>query len=229
METLRFADLAGMITLLRKNSFFFIPFFIFLFGALILIFSFPREEIFYFINKKHHPIADWFFTYYTYIGDGIFYSVILLLLLFFSYRQFLVTAICFLFSALLTQGLKHFFALPRPGKYFMDATDIYFIPGLEMHINHSFPSGHTTSAFTLFTLLSLMAKKKWTGFVYFFLALTAGFSRMYLAQHFIEDVLAGALLGTFLSVLVFWWLNKESNLVNRYTWIDHALWRRKNK
>ena len=63
----------------------------------------------------------------------------------------------------------------------------------------SFPSGHTTHAFLMVTLLAgffpvlLLPALVW--------ALLVGISRVYLGVHYLSDVLAGALLGTFCGIL----------------------------
>lgn len=66
--------------------------------------------------------------------------------------------------------------------------------------DYSFPSGHTASSFTAFTVILLYCP------VYFsipalLVASTIGFSRVYLRVHFLSDVIAGAVLGTVLGVL----------------------------
>ncbi len=57
----------------------------------------------------------------------------------------------------------------------------------------SFPSGHTTTAFALATVLSVWYPK-WT-LAWLVLAAMVGWSRIVLGAHFPADVLAGALLG----------------------------------
>jgi membrane-associated phospholipid phosphatase len=59
----------------------------------------------------------------------------------------------------------------------------------------SFPSGHTSSAFTLATSLSLDYPKWYVIVPAYTWAGTVGYSRMHLGVHYPSDVLAGALIG----------------------------------
>ena len=65
-----------------------------------------------------------------------------------------------------------------------------------MHGFLSFPSGHTGAAFTGFFLLAAWARDARVAAACFAGAAVAGFSRIYLVQHFFADVYAGALIGT---------------------------------
>ena len=69
----------------------------------------------------------------------------------------------------------------------------------------SFPSGHSTSAFSVFLLLTILSSKKSWGYFLLLLAVATAYSRVYLAQHFVEDVYAGSLLGTILTLVVTSW------------------------
>ncbi|VAW25076.1 hypothetical protein MNBD_BACTEROID01-819 [hydrothermal vent metagenome] len=61
----------------------------------------------------------------------------------------------------------------------------------------SFPSGHTTSAFSVATIFALQYKDtKWVPLVAYGLAGLAGISRVYENRHWASDVFAGAILGT---------------------------------
>lgn len=69
--------------------------------------------------------------------------------------------------------------------------------------HHSFPSGHTTTAFTIATALSLIFPKWWPAFYAY--AITVGFARIGAWDHYPSDVLAGALYGTVLTLMLFHW------------------------
>jgi membrane-associated phospholipid phosphatase len=59
----------------------------------------------------------------------------------------------------------------------------------------SFPSGHTSMAFSTATSLSLSYPKWYVITPSFMWAVTVGYSRMYLGVHYPTDVLAGAVIG----------------------------------
>lgn len=92
-------------------------------------------------------------------------------------------------TSLLNTALKLIFKRPRPFKLHVSFTPVY-MPG-----GYSFPSGHTSSAFSTATALS-RAYPKWYVIAPAMLwAGTVGYSRMYLGVHNPSDVMAGALLG----------------------------------
>jgi membrane-associated phospholipid phosphatase len=61
---------------------------------------------------------------------------------------------------------------------------------------YSFPSGHTSLAFSTATTLSLQYHKWYVTVPAYLWAGTVGYSRMYLGRHYPTDVLAGAAIGT---------------------------------
>lgn len=77
------------------------------------------------------------------------------------------------------------------------------IQRLSSDFTPSFPSGHTTSAFCTATSLSLMYPKWYVIVPAYSWATMVGYSRMHLGMHYPFDVLAGALLGTGVSILSF--------------------------
>jgi undecaprenyl-diphosphatase len=67
-------------------------------------------------------------------------------------------------------------------------------------VDHSFPSGHTTAIFSV--IMPFVMHAPYLGLILLPLALTIGYSRMYLGLHYPSDVAAGALLGSISGVLI---------------------------
>jgi len=67
---------------------------------------------------------------------------------------------------------------------------------------HSFPSGHTSMAFSLATSLSLRYSSPGTVVPLYLWAGFVGYSRIYLGLHYPSDVLVGAFVGTVVAVLI---------------------------
>ena len=89
----------------------------------------------------------------------------------------------------LTTAIKKIVRRPRP--YHNLKINVISRPS-----SYSFPSGHTSSAFTTATALS-QAYPKWYVVVPAYLwATSTGYSRMYLGVHYPTDVAVGGLLGT---------------------------------
>lgn len=149
------------------------------------------------LNAWHNPWLDWFFKYFTHLGDGIAFGVLIVAFLFINRKIALKLTIAgiliaifvsFLFKQVIFDGAE------RPYAYF-DAEKLALVSGVEMGTINSFPSGHTTTIFAIFFLLRGHLKKTWQQYLYWSIPVLIGFSRMYLSQHFLIDVLAGGLLG----------------------------------
>lgn len=80
--------------------------------------------------------------------------------------------------------------------------------------SYSFPSGHTSMAFSTATMLSLQYPKWYVIAPSFLYAGAMGYSRMYLGRHYPSDVFAGALVGVGSSFLCYklnkWLLGKRA-------------------
>ncbi|MFM9909596.1 MAG: phosphatase PAP2 family protein [Chitinophagaceae bacterium] len=139
----------------------------------------------------------------TFLGDGIFaLMVFFFLLLIKKTRPAIEVLISFICSGLLAQFLKFIFHAPRP-KAFLEASQYSkFFEGVTNSGWNSFPSGHTTTAFAVATILAFYSTNTRVAVFYLLLALLVGYSRIYLGHHFLEDVLAGAVLGLISSCLV---------------------------
>jgi len=178
--------------------------FFFLVGLIILLAK-GKTASFMMLNPFHQTLLDYFFIGFTYLGDGIFtVAIIILLMALRRWNQAWQLLTAFLLSALLAQVFKELFHMPRPLEVFNHGEYGYFIEGITNHGHASFPSGHSTSVFTLATMLAIFETNKKMNIFYLLTAVAVGYSRIYLGQHFLTDVLMGSCLGVLSSLLVHW-------------------------
>lgn len=104
-------------------------------------------------------------------------------------------------SGLIAQVLKYYIVEPRPAILLKDSGYRYFIDDVTLHNLHAFPSGHTASAFALATVLAFALRNNKYSILLLLGAILVGYSRIYLAEHFLDDVLAGALIGVVSAVV----------------------------
>jgi len=111
-------------------------------------------------------------------------------------------------TSVLVQLLKKgvFAPSPRPMSVIpIDQTLLTSVVDLPMQF--AFPSGHTTAAFTLFTLLALHYRRASIQIAAAIAAILVGISRIYLMVHWVTDIIAGALLGMSIALLTFAFFN----------------------
>lgn len=197
--------------LLRRNRYFFLPYALALVVVGTLQLCYSQEQLMQWVNTRNSLTADVFFTYATYMGDGAFFVLICLIVLIYDRRAGAMAFASFALSSLTSVFLKQV-AFPkslRPLKFFEHSTyEYHIIKGLNIYSYNSFPSGHSTSAFAVFSLLAFIDGRKERGWFFALLALLTAYSRVYLFQHFVEDVFVGSLVGTTASVIVYLSLRK---------------------
>ena len=181
----------------RKSKWYFsVLFLLFLIGSLLLV-VYGKGKSFMLLNQYHTSSLNDFFTYYTHVGDGLFsLCIVVLLFLVKKKKEALAVLLSFLISGLLAQILKNLITSPRPKLFFTSDQYAQFIEGVTLSNNSSFPSGHTTSAFAVATVLILLIQNKSWQLPILIAATLVGYSRIYLGQHFLTDVLIGAFIGT---------------------------------
>lgn len=91
-------------------------------------------------------------------------------------------------------------------------------PDLIDHLDHqtsfSYPSGHATSAATVYLLLAWLAPPRWRPFAWALAAamiILNGFSRIMLGVHWASDIVGGTMLGTAFALLGAWWVARPPN------------------
>jgi membrane-associated phospholipid phosphatase len=192
---------------------FLIPYLAILAGCLTIKFLYTRSQIYFFINGLHTGWGDVVFPFFTILGDGLSLIVLALIIGLFSYRRAFLLLTAYGFTALVAQALKFMFDMPRPYLYFQTQhSKMYFIKGINMLSYHSFPSGHTVTAFSACITLAYLFKNKWMDLLMLTLACCIGYSRMYLSQHFFEDVTAGSAVGVFVTLFWLYYLDNRQFL-----------------
>jgi membrane-associated phospholipid phosphatase len=191
--------------LVKSNLSFLLPYAVFLFAGMILMLLSTKSSIHLHFNAFHNSFLDPFCTLVTNLGEGPIVTLVFIILLTVKYRFALVVGLSNIVSALITQGLKHtlFSDVVRPKKFFEGIHDLYFVPGVENWEYNSFPSGHTTCAFALYFALALITENRFYKLLLFFIALIVGYSRIYLSQHFFEDVYAGSIVGVSTTFIIY--------------------------
>jgi membrane-associated phospholipid phosphatase len=201
-----------MFRILREYRLAFMLYGSFLLTGLLLIASMPKVELHSWMNSQHVPFLDWLFRFLTLLGDGWFAAGISVILLMVKFRYALMTAASALVSGILVQVLKRvvFSGMDRPASFLELMPGLDLVSGVDLHHHLSFPSGHATTAFAVLVIAGLISPRKWHANLIMLLACLAGFSRVYLSQHFLVDVMAGSLIGLF-SALLFYWYFKGLN------------------
>ncbi len=203
----------GFLTLHKWFSY---PYLLLVLVCSYFIAVFTKAEIHIFINQFHSPVADVFFKYITYMGDGIFIPIYFLILIMVKYRYALLLVLVFLISGLVVQILKRGFfedAL-RPAEYLKDIS-LYLVSGVKQHCCKSFPSGHTATAFSVMVCFAFAFKSNVAKLLSLTMACLIAFSRVYLSQHFLVDIVVGSVIGVLVSVYGNYFLGKVHN-----AWID---------
>ena len=125
--------------------------------------------------------------------------VLALLIMRKKWKTMLLFVGAIVFSTMLFAFLKNLVGRPRPDLIYQLITETSF----------SFPSGHTTTAFTLYPIIALIFgqmtknQKAQVGIFLFaiLLASLVGISRVYLGVHYLTDVVGGMLIGLGTTIL----------------------------
>jgi len=199
-------------SIIADNRKFLLCYGFFFLAGLIFLLTEGKAATFRYLNPYHYTLLDEFFIRFTWLGDGLFaVGVIALLLILRRWGQACQVLSAFLLSALLAQILKNVFSMPRPREFFLPGEYLYFIPGITLNGHASFPSGHSTSIFALATMLAIFEPNKRLNIFYVLVAVAVGYSRIYLGQHFLTDVLMGSFLGVMTAIGIRWLFLEKFN------------------
>jgi membrane-associated phospholipid phosphatase len=204
-----------MLSLLKSNSAFFIPYSIFLLCGGVFLICLSKTDIAMHINGCHNVVADSFFKYYTNVGLGWLILPVVFMLAFVRLRYVIIAFVSFLITFIINDTLKQIAGTPRPVEVFAQLhQSLYLVSGVDLYYWNSFPSGHTAIAFSLFLVLALCYRSKILKFLFFIMAFLVAYSRMYLSEHFLADVYVASIIGVTVTLFSYSmginlaWLNK---------------------
>jgi membrane-associated phospholipid phosphatase len=197
------------------NSWFAVPVMVFFIIGLLVMYRLPYgAEILYFNAWRNEPLNT-FFRYVTMLGEPSAFGVAIALLALMQKWRF---AALVLLTGLATIPVQYYIkdvcAVDRPITYFeaIGKRDyLVLVPKERLNTGQtSYPSGHTTGAFVLYSLLTLIFGRTLpiVGLVFSWTAILVALSRVFLVQHFVPDVLAGAVLGMVLAH-IFWGVGEK--------------------
>jgi len=130
---------------------------------------------------------------FSQIGNGLT-SLAIAVILFFASERLLAYELILgtLTLWLVVELVKFLIHRPRPFIRLTQARIVGYRP-----IGRSFPSGHTSEAFFMATLIAPhFHANAWVVFLLYAIALLVGITRLYVGAHYPRDVLAGAILGS---------------------------------
>ncbi len=187
---------------LYDNRYFFLIILLFYLYGLFRLLSYSKIDNHLFFNRMvGNVVIDTFFKYLTTFGDGLFLIIIVVLWVFKNVRQSLILLFSYAIAGGLVAILKNYvFDEARPHyvfDYFHKDTIVKYVQGVDLLALNSFPSGHSTTAFVLFSFMAFVFKNHAAKISFAVLAILVAFSRVYLSQHWFNDILAGSFIGLF--------------------------------
>ena len=185
------------------------------------------DEILYFNVWRVEPLNS-LFRFATLLGEVWAYGFFTLWLLFVGrYRYIILILVAGLLVLPLQYYVKDAIGTDRPLTYFEKIErmqEVTRVAGVELNSGKtSFPSGHTIGAFALYSVLAMIfaEKKPRYGAIFALLGAFTALSRIFLVQHFLADVLFGAILGILVGEIVAWL--SRAPAFKRAKWLDGNL------
>lgn len=171
-----------------------------------------NRDLFLFFNHWQQIIPGVVWAHFTTFGDA---AVAMAMMLPFAVRRpdiLRAVMIALVLGTILTVGLKQWLDITRPPGVLPAEAIMVYGP---VHLNDSFPSGHTLTAWTLASVLWMGLERPWRGLIVV-LAILVGVSRMALGVHWPTDVLGGIGLG--------WLVGQVSVSLSRHWYAGVTIW-----
>lgn len=204
---------------MKTCRWYYYPVGIFIVAALAAACVLPYGEEILILNDLRFEPFNTVFRIITGLGEPYMWVIAVIFYLFRSRS----TAIPLIVAGLLIMPVSYIVkdkaGSDRPYTHFQNigkSDQVVVVPGVALNKGKtSFPSGHTMSAFGLYSMLALLSGRKNRYFLLTLagLSVLTGISRIFLVQHFLIDVAGGAVMGMLISWLVWkiWTTKKPRN------------------
>lgn len=156
-----------------------------------------QKEIIIFLQDLQSGFSEFFFNFISFLGEPEFYILLLGFIYWvLSKKAGEAIGVTLGLSLSINNLLKAVFQFERP---YLTHDEIENLrPGTST--GSSFPSGHTQGAASVFFAVALAFKKRFLWIIAIVLSVLMMLSRMFLGVHYLQDVLAGALIGFLIAI-----------------------------
>jgi membrane-associated phospholipid phosphatase len=196
----------------------------------------------HYLQQFDSPVIYWFMEIISFLGRTTLLTLMVYFLIaFIDFRKGFGVAHIFLYVLVVTMLLKHSIDFPRPlavdpslknyGElvgpdltHIKQPGDFWELFSEEILIEirkgdigrYGWPSGHVTLITAIFLGSALIFRRRLLFFVAWALIILTMISRMYLARHYLGDVLGGLVIGTTFTWLIYYlWNSFSLSTVNR--------------
>jgi len=202
-------------TKLHINYWFLYPCLLWVIASAIILINFSSKETFQFINTAHSDGMDTLMPFISMLGEGILFGIVLIVLIFRLPRNqrvlyFIWASSSIMFTSVISHILKNWNSTPRPMTLWGSEAWFHHLSSWPDLYQKSFPSAHTSSAFALLFIISVLLPIRYRvyGLHCFLLALMVAWSRLYLAAHVLTDVVTGSFIGVVVPLVALLVINR---------------------
>ena len=151
--------------------------------ALLISLLFDNQILNFILKFRTEQLSTFMISLEVFSAELLVFAVSLLFFSTKNKRKLIIPLVAsFATAAIITLGLKHIIARPRP-----------LVDALTSPSTFSFPSGHATFIFTPLAFFNKEYPKfKW---IWLVIAIVVAFSRVYLGVHYLSDVISGSIIG----------------------------------